>query len=62
MNLMRDIDLKKIAVKMNGASGAELKVCIGVTNRSTSYITKHAFKNRKNTFAIGQHTVNTKIL
>jgi len=28
MNLMRDIDLKKIAVKMNGASGAELKaVC-----------------------------------
>ncbi|CAN6216421.1 unnamed protein product [Urochloa humidicola] len=25
MNLMRDIDLKKIAAKMNGASGAELK-------------------------------------
>lgn len=28
MNLMRGIDLKKIAEKMNGASGAELKVCI----------------------------------
>lgn len=27
MNLMRGIDLKKIAEKMNGASGAELKVC-----------------------------------
>lgn len=26
MNLMRGIDLKKIAEKMNGASGAELKV------------------------------------
>ena len=26
MNLMRGIDLKKIAGKMNGASGAELKV------------------------------------
>lgn len=26
MNLMRGIDLKKIAVKLNGASGAELKV------------------------------------
>ncbi|MCI91005.1 26S protease regulatory subunit 8, partial [Trifolium medium] len=25
MNLMRGIDLKKIAEKMNGASGAELK-------------------------------------
>lgn len=28
MNLMRGIDLKKIAEKMNGASGAELKVTI----------------------------------
>lgn len=28
MNLMRGIDLKKIAGKMNGASGAELKVCL----------------------------------
>ena len=28
MNLMRGIDLKKIAEKMNGASGAELKVCL----------------------------------
>lgn len=28
MNLMRGIDLKKIAEKMNGASGAELKVCV----------------------------------
>lgn len=28
MNLMRGIDLKKIAEKMNGASGAELKVSI----------------------------------
>lgn len=28
MNLMRGIDLKKIAEKMNGASGAELKVII----------------------------------
>jgi len=27
MNLMRGIDLRKIAEKMNGASGAELKVC-----------------------------------
>lgn len=27
MNLMRGIDLKKIAEKMGGASGAELKVC-----------------------------------
>lgn len=27
MNLMRGIDLKKIGDKMNGASGAELKVC-----------------------------------
>lgn len=27
MNLMRGIDLKKISEKMNGASGAELKVC-----------------------------------
>ena len=27
MNLMRGIDLKKIAGKMNGSSGAELKVC-----------------------------------
>jgi 26S proteasome regulatory subunit T6 len=26
MNLMRGIDLRKIAGKMNGASGAELKV------------------------------------
>ena len=26
MNLMRGIDLKKMAEKMNGASGAELKV------------------------------------
>jgi 26S proteasome regulatory subunit T6 len=26
MNLMRGIDLKKIAEKMGGASGAELKV------------------------------------
>jgi 26S proteasome regulatory subunit T6 len=26
MNLMRGIDMKKIAEKMNGASGAELKV------------------------------------
>ena len=26
MNLIRGIDLKKIAGKMNGASGAELKV------------------------------------
>jgi ATP-dependent 26S proteasome regulatory subunit len=26
MNLMRGIDLKKIAEKMHGASGAELKV------------------------------------
>jgi len=26
MNLMRGIDLKKIAEKMSGASGAELKV------------------------------------
>jgi ATP-dependent 26S proteasome regulatory subunit len=29
MNLTRGIDLKKIAEKMNGTSGAELKVCIG---------------------------------
>lgn len=28
MNLMRGIDLKKIAEKMNGASGAELKVLL----------------------------------
>ena len=28
MNLMRGIDLKKIAEKMNGASGAELKVML----------------------------------
>lgn len=28
MNLMRGIDLKKIAEKMNGASGAELKVSL----------------------------------
>lgn len=28
MNLMRGIDLKKVAEKMNGASGAELKVNI----------------------------------
>jgi len=26
MNLMRGIDLKKVALKMNGASGAESKV------------------------------------
>lgn len=31
MNLMRGIDLKKIAEKMNGASGAELKVCLVFT-------------------------------
>ena len=31
MNLMRGIDLKKIAGKMNGASGAELKVCFVYT-------------------------------
>lgn len=30
MNLMRGIDLKKIAEKMNGASGAELKVCFAL--------------------------------
>lgn len=29
MNLMRGIDLKKIAEKMGGASGAELKVISG---------------------------------
>jgi hypothetical protein len=28
---MRGIDLKKIAGKMNGASGAELKVCLVYT-------------------------------
>jgi ATP-dependent 26S proteasome regulatory subunit len=32
MNLMRGIDLKKIAEKMNGASGAELKVCFFFTH------------------------------
>jgi hypothetical protein len=32
MNLMRGIDLKKIAEKMNGASGAELKVCLVSTH------------------------------
>lgn len=33
MNLMRGIDLKKIAEKMNGASGAELKVtCLPWSN------------------------------
>jgi SpoVK/Ycf46/Vps4 family AAA+-type ATPase len=31
MNLMCGIDLKKIAGKMNGASGAELKVCLVYT-------------------------------
>lgn len=31
MNLMRGIDLKKIAEKMNGASGAELKVMFRVS-------------------------------
>ena len=31
MNLMRGIDLKKIAEKMHGASGAELKVCFTPT-------------------------------
>lgn len=31
MNLMRGIDLKKIAEKMNGASGAELKVWLYFT-------------------------------
>lgn len=30
MNLMRGIDLKKIAEKMNGASGAELKVLLNL--------------------------------
>ena len=30
MNLMRGIDLKKIAEKMNGASGAELKVLLSL--------------------------------
>jgi len=30
MNLMRGIDLKKIAEKMGGASGAELKVCLSL--------------------------------
>lgn len=36
MNLMRGIDLKKIAEKMNGASGAELKVCLIYTLTLTS--------------------------
>ena len=38
MNLMRGIDLKKIAEKMNGASGAELKVyfiCIHIFGFNT---------------------------
>lgn len=32
MNLMRGIDMKKIAQEMNGASGAEVKVCIDDTS------------------------------
>jgi 26S proteasome regulatory subunit T6 len=36
MNLMRGIDLKKIAEKMGGASGAELKVITGPALRLSS--------------------------
>ena len=41
MNLMRGIDLKKIAEKMNGASGAELKVRFPILYES--YLYKSAF-------------------
>lgn len=37
MNLMRGIDLKKIAGKMNAASGAELKVCPYVSRNILSF-------------------------
>lgn len=37
MNLMRGIDLKKIAEKMNGASGAELKVCFQIIRCASGY-------------------------
>nr|KYP53872.1 26S protease regulatory subunit 8 [Cajanus cajan] len=41
MNLMRGIDLKKIAEKMNGASGAELKVSVeGYNNGDPIHLAK----------------------
>jgi ATP-dependent 26S proteasome regulatory subunit len=44
INLMRDIDLKKIAAKMNGALGVELKVCIGSSDMPTFYFIKHVLE------------------
>ena len=44
MNLMRGIDLSKVAEKMHGASGAELKVRLGgeQSSLSTSILTVDA--------------------
>lgn len=38
MNLMRGIELKKIAEKMGGASGAELKVSFPHVFLTTAYV------------------------
>ena len=38
MNLMRGIDLRKIASQMNGSSGAESKVCDFNGSLSTFYL------------------------
>lgn len=43
MNLMRGIDLKKVAEKINGASGAELKVLISVLIVSHGFLRKSGF-------------------
>jgi 26S proteasome regulatory subunit T6 len=50
MNLIRGIDLKKIAGKMNGASGAELKVLFSL--RPVCLMKSNFFENefRKNKF------------
>jgi ATP-dependent 26S proteasome regulatory subunit len=50
---MRGIDLKKIAAKMNGASGAELKVCM------TILVYKACLTKRKIAFRMEQYTVKT---
>lgn len=43
MNLMGGIDLKKIAEKMNGASGAEFKVCKTFVYHKLRFNYKHYF-------------------
>lgn len=56
MNLMRGIDLKKIAEKMNGASGAELKVC-----SVTSFLFFFSLKKRKKRVCIDKSQLSIMI-